>query len=148
MKVVVLPPDKTVIVDGKAMVVNAAFPAEVAAAHWNDDHGVITWVDHHRAPTEVKTDSQFRPYYKLWLDAVKQEQNAQAEREAEAARQSAEFEANRPPIQKMFADPACPSHQELLFALVLAVAGKKPAKLSAYATAMIPLATKYGVDIT
>ena len=148
MKVVVLPSDRTVIVDGKAMVVNATFPAEVAAAHWNDDHGIITWADSRKPPTEVKNDAVFRPWYKLWQDAVKQEQKAQAEREAEALRLAQEFEAARPPIQKMFADPDCPSHNELLFALVLAVAGKKPAKLSAYATAMIPLANKYGVDIT
>lgn len=144
MKVTVLPPDKVVIVDGKALTIQGNFPAEIAAASWDGNEGRITYVDLTKPEVIVKNDAVFRPYYQMWVQANKLEEARIAE---EKQRQAEERDA-RPPKEKMFADPKYPAERELVFALVLAVVGKKPAKLNALAKELNDLAAKYGVDVS
>lgn len=151
MLVTVLPPDKVVIVNGKALTIQTDFPKDVAGAYWDGANGKILWSDPYRSEAKVDQD-WFKPWYDVWKEALKQEEQ-QAEVRKEKQRQEAEVreaerQAKLSPLQRLMADPARPTDQELLLALVLAVAKKKPKRLDTYAKQIEALAEKYGVDIS
>lgn len=151
MLVTVLPPDKVVIVNGKPLTINTDFPKEIAGAYWDGANGKIVWAEPLKEPAKVDLD-WFKPWHKIWTEALKQEEAQEVSRK-EKLRQEEEIreaarDAKRTPLQRLMLDPARPTDHELLLALVLAVANKKPARLNAFAKQIEALASKYGVDIS